>query len=136
MQVLTDFTSTLLFPSMSTSSSSQGVSIQLSMANGRIQYCPRMSSHPLFVWLSLIHCSVQKAFIAWFSPVFGHVALPQQPIPLYTFHQGTFTFKVFLGKIFRFIVVFLYEDFNFFMYFLLGLLLFLLITPVTTLYRF
>lgn len=118
MQVLTDFTSTLLFPSMSTSSSSQGVSIQLSMASVKNTALSTMSSHPLFVWLSSIHCSVQKAFIAWFSPVFGHVALAaitQQPdIPLYPFHQGTFTFKVFLGKIFRFIVVFLYEDFNFF----------------------
>lgn len=118
MEVLTDFTSPLLFSSMGASSSSQGVSIQLNMASVKNTALSTMSSHSLFGWLSSIHCSVHEVFIAWFSPVFEHVtlaAITQQPdIPLYPFHQGTFIFKVFLGKIFRFIVVFLYEDFNFF----------------------
>jgi hypothetical protein len=125
---------------MGTSSSSQGVSIQLNMASVKNTALSMMSSHPLFGWLSSIHCSVQKVFIACFSPVFGHVtlaAVTQQPdIPLYPFHQDTFIFKVFLGKIFRFIVVFLYEDFNFFAVLFIRIVIILLITPVTNLYRF
>ena len=99
VEFLMDFTSTL-FSSTDASSSSQGVSVQLNMASVKNTALSTMSSHPLFWGLRSIHCSVPEVFIAWFSPVFGHVALAaitQQPdIPLYPFHQeGQFTFQLF-----------------------------------------